>query len=86
LHVVYRLSVHIRNAIDKLKKRFLWYESHVVKKKILFSLLKVMYLDLIHIELMNTIKLSLFETILHNKDPVDLGFNKILDFVNTIFF
>jgi hypothetical protein len=72
--------------LTSLKRGFYSIKVMLLRKKILFSLLKVMCLDLIHIELMNTIKLSLFETILHNKDPVDLGFNKILYFGNIIFF
>jgi hypothetical protein len=37
---IYRLPVHVRTAIDKLRKYFLWYDDHTVKEKILLSFLK----------------------------------------------
>jgi hypothetical protein len=31
---IYRLPVHVRHTIDKLRKHFLWYGGNIVRKKI----------------------------------------------------
>jgi hypothetical protein len=40
---IYRLPVHVRNAIDKLKKYFLWYGGYTVKKKYCLVSWEVVY-------------------------------------------
>jgi hypothetical protein len=62
---IYRLPVHVRNVIDKLRKYFLLYGGHTVKKKYCLVSRKVICkskrreeLDLIDIDLMNILLLA----------------------------
>jgi hypothetical protein len=57
---IYRLSSHVRNEIDEIRKRFLWYGGNSFKKKISFNILKIVYknkaqggLGLLNLKIMN---------------------------------
>jgi hypothetical protein len=57
---IYRLSIKVKNEIDKIRNRFLWYDEHSVKKRYHFISWKIVCaskknrgLELLDLEIMN---------------------------------